>query len=79
MRIAIRCVPPILGKKKMSIPDGKGGTRLAGRNELISRKIFQLTGQWRFRKQISSHNQVLRKFRVKNPHGSDSESHGIII
>ena len=55
----------------MSIPDGQGGTRLAGRNELISRKILQLTGQMRFRKQISSHNQVLRKFRVKNPHGYD--------
>lgn len=60
--VAIRRVPPWLGKKKVPLRQDDGTVKQCGRNELIARVIKQLTGVTRKRKQISSHIQVIGGF-----------------
>ena len=57
---ALRDVQPMGRKKRMC--EGK----LCGRNELISKRIKELTGVDRDRKKVSSHIQVLRGFMNDN-------------
>ncbi|WPH04891.1 Hypothetical protein R9X50_00778800 [Acrodontium crateriforme] len=53
---------PPMGRKKLWHID-----KLKGRNELVAHHIFELTGQERSRKQVSSHIQVLRPFLLHDP------------
>ena len=73
--LAIRDIPPVLGKKKLQVRGPDGSMKLCGRNELLSKKIFQLTGILRTRKQISSHIQVIRGFLRK---GNNSKYEDLI-
>jgi len=53
-------IPPI-GKMKTPLTQlDTGATKSSGRNELLARKLWLLTGEDRTRKQISSHIQVLK-------------------
>ena len=68
---AIRLIPP-MGKKKLN--DRRNESKSRGRNELISDKIFELTGIRRCRKQISSHIQVLRNLMPQGHPCKDIDS-----
>lgn len=59
---ALIAVPP-MGRQKRSMGDPP---KLCGRNELLSQKIELWTGEYRSRKQISSHIQVLKGFMSDN-------------
>ncbi|MCJ1248891.1 hypothetical protein MMC30_006112 [Trapelia coarctata] len=59
-RTSLRMIPPI-GKRKTPLTQlDTGATKSSGRNELLARKLWLLTGEIRSRKQISSHIQVLK-------------------
>ncbi|KAL8962541.1 MAG: hypothetical protein Q9193_001063 [Seirophora villosa] len=61
-QLALIAVPP-MGRQKRSVGDPP---KLCGRNELLSQKIELWTGEYRSRKQISSHIQVLKGFMSDN-------------
>lgn len=57
---AIHAVPPIgRSQRRVLMPDGS--TKLCGRNELISRRIWKTTADTRTRKQVMSRLQTMKK------------------
>ncbi|CAD6589615.1 MAG: hypothetical protein ASARMPREDX12_003904 [Alectoria sarmentosa] len=54
------------------------GTHRAHTDQMISNVIFEYTGQWRNRKQISSHIQALRRISSRMPEASDRLTQQIV-
>ena len=74
--VALRRVPPVLGKMKVEVRLKDGSTKQCGRNEIIALVVEKLTSEPRFRKQISSHIQVINGFLNKDrkENGQEHES-----
>jgi hypothetical protein len=61
--------PPVGRKKFPTTADNElqGRNELRGRNELIAEKLLRWTGEFRTRKQVSSHIQVLKAMVKDDP------------